>query len=77
MSPTDDQIVAIMNSTGMDFLQARNHLIGRELALQHYEHTKRNARIAAEDAAIRDYNNRKYNDWAYGQALGNSTGVQP
>lgn len=75
MSPTDTQITAVMSNTGMDFLQARQHLIGRELAAQHYERVRQQARIAAEDAAIREYNNRKYNDYEYAKALGNGTCV--
>ena len=66
MSPTDDQIAAVMNSTGMDFLQARNHLLGRELALQAHEQARRKARMEAEDRAI-----------AYEQAYNNGTCVQP
>jgi hypothetical protein len=61
---TDDQITAVMNSTGMDFLQARNHLLGRELALQAHEQARRKARMEAEDRAI-----------AYEQTHGDGTSV--
>lgn len=31
MRPTEEQIKQVMQQTGMDYIQARNHLIGRSL----------------------------------------------
>jgi hypothetical protein len=66
MSPTDDQIKLVMLSRGFDFIQARNHLIGRVVALEAHEQARRKARMEAEDKAI-----------AYEQAYNNGAGVQP
>ena len=66
MSPSDYDIQCVMDTYGFDYAQARNHLIGRELAVEHYEQTRRKARMEAEDRAI-----------AYEQAYNNGTCVQP
>lgn len=34
-SPSDEEIRKVMETYGFDYLQARNHLIGRQLAQQH------------------------------------------
>ena len=34
MNPTPEEIQHIMEITGMDYIQARNHLIGRQLVQQ-------------------------------------------
>jgi hypothetical protein len=66
MSPSDYEIQCVMDTYGFDYLQARNHLLGKELAVQAHEQARRKARMEAEDRAI-----------AYEQAYNNGAGVQP